>query len=138
MTYKDLLEDKMNWKIINMIVDKFMRFEDMNFVCSLDVCIPNAYAYNDYNIYGYNTNDGIVQWETKAFTTRSKLLSLLKKNGFEYKILIEGAYDEDDDNHPMKDEMDEMKKVLESTNKLVFTEENTPFDQYIFKEKTNG
>jgi len=141
-TYKDLLHDKMNWKLINMLIDKFMRYEDIGNICCLDICVNNTdsdrYALNYITVYSYDTEHGVIQWETKAFFDRNKLIKLINKNGFEYKIVIYDSMDDNNNNYPNLTKMGEIRKILEATNKLVCVETDIhPFSQYKFKEK-NG
>jgi len=48
---KELLKEKINWRIVNLIRDKFTRYEDNNMSCELNINIAGF----DAVIYNYST-----------------------------------------------------------------------------------
>ena len=143
---KELLKEKINWRIVNLIRDKFTRYEDNNMSCELSINIAGfdavIYNYSTRKIFEYGTEN---EWYSDDVKLKYLLINLntVDKNTFHYSILIEQMCDEGEDDdecydvtveNEMETKMIELKNNIVATGRLEYIGEIN-FGQLGFKEK---
>ena len=133
---KEILSDKINWKIINMIVDKMIRYEDKGLVCKLNVCIPRHSSY--ISIYTYVTDASdpdIMGWRNMyANYERDELRSILRENGWMYQVYIVDPELEEESDGWMDKEQYSLQTEIVTTGRLEFIQLNS-MQESEFREK---
>jgi len=129
MTYKELLGDKLNWKIINFILAKFIKYEDEGLKCYLKLYVPIPDRYTRIQVFIYSTNYDFNTINKSTDYYDDYLLPALEKHGWLYGVLIEGG---DDLPYVCESEMEEITNDLVGKLEFVSQEE----DDLEFKEKS--
>lgn len=135
-TTKELLKGKINWRIVNLIRDKFTRYEDNNMSCELSINIAGfdavIYNYSTRKIFEYGTEN---EWYSDDTQLKYWLINLdtVDKDTFHYSILIEQMCDEDVEKE-LEVKMEELKNNLVATGRLEYIGKMN-FGQLGFKEK---
>ena len=135
-TFKDLLNDKMNWKLINMIMDMMMKYEDKGYTCIFNVAIPRHSSYIHVYVYITETsNVNLMGWRTMvAKYTREEIIEILNENGWIYQICIIDKDEEETGDGWMDNEQYALQTELVNTGKLEFIKLND-MQESEFKEK---
>ena len=129
MTYKELLGDKLNWKLINFILAKFIKYEDEGLKCFLRLYVPIPERDTRIQVFTYSTKHDFNTISKMTNFYDQYLLPALEKNGWLYAILIEGG---DELPYVAEYEMEEITNDL--SDKLEFV--NQEEDDLEFKEKS--
>ena len=136
-TFKDLLNDKMNWKLINMIIYRMMKYEDKGYRCTLNVCIPWHSSY--IHVYVYITDSTVVDlngWRNMvAKYSKEEILNILNENGWLYQICVMDVDEDEFADGWMDNEQYALQSELVATGKLEFIKLND-MQESEFKEKS--
>lgn len=124
--FDGLFKDKINWRIINMIIDKSMKYEDMELSVVMNVFISKD---GDFNIHSqipvytcrFDDLDAEGIWREQDRMPDEVALDNLDRYGWFISILI---VDRDNLSVKHSKEMSELRSSLEATGKLSHLGEN--------------
>ena len=124
--FDGLFMNIINWRLVNMIIDKLLKYEDMDMTCAVNVFISKDGDFNMHSqvlvytcMMGLNNGSGL--WRDQGKMTDEEALELLRKYGMFISIMI---YDSNNLYHKYNDEMAELQANLEATGKLSHLSKN--------------
>ena len=125
-----------------MIRDKFTKYEDIGYVCELNLNIKTGilmdtkvYSYCSKAIYDYGNSHEYYNEYTPNEKELTYIQTALKERNWFYSIEIETNEEEEgEESDIMENEMEELKVALINTNRLKYIGKKN-FGQPAFKEK---